>query len=166
MAGYLLDVNVLFALLGRLDPRHDVARHWFEQQGSHRWYTCPITENGTLRILTNHPASGNTITFDQAAELLEGLLIRGQHSFLSESVSLLNQNLVNRKSISPISNRLTSICWRWRSIMVSCSPRSIATWLSRRCGMAVRTCWSCCKVQSWSRVTGPRSGYPARPQLR
>lgn len=50
MTTYLLDINVLLALA---DPKHihfDAARQWFSDTGRSAWATCPITENGLLRI--------------------------------------------------------------------------------------------------------------------
>lgn len=64
MTIYLLDVNVLIALL---DPKHthaEVAGSWFEQIHGEVWATCPMTENGVIRIMSapsyqrtsNHPS--------------------------------------------------------------------------------------------------------------
>ncbi len=96
MNGYLLDVNVLVAILSRKDPRHSAASRWFEHQGHHSWLTCPIVENGTLRTLTNPQASKNPISFAQAAEILESLYPLGQHRFVPETISLLDSHLIDR----------------------------------------------------------------------
>ena len=44
MTTFLLDGNVLIA---RLDPAHE----WFGAHGHKAWATCPLTENGVLRIV-------------------------------------------------------------------------------------------------------------------
>jgi len=93
---YLLAVNVLVALLSRKDPRHSAASRWFEHQGHESWLTCPIVENGTLRILTNPRTSRNPISFGQAAEILESLIPLGQHRFIPEDISLLDARLIDR----------------------------------------------------------------------
>ncbi|PJN94116.1 VapC toxin family PIN domain ribonuclease, partial [Amaricoccus sp. HAR-UPW-R2A-40] len=50
---FLLDVNVLIALTDPAHVAHDDAHVWFAETGRHAWATCPITENGVLRILGN-----------------------------------------------------------------------------------------------------------------
>ncbi len=55
---YLLDVNTLVALFDEAHIHHLAAHEWFAAKGSHGWMTCPITENGLLRILS-HPAYPN-----------------------------------------------------------------------------------------------------------
>ena len=50
---YLLDVNVLIALIDPGHVAHDDAHGWFSREGHTSWATCPITENGVLRILGN-----------------------------------------------------------------------------------------------------------------
>lgn len=91
-----MDVNVLVAILSRKDPRHPAAIRWFEQHGHHDWLTCPIVENGTLRILTNPKSSINPVSFAQAAEMLESLYPLGQHRFIPEDISLLDHSLLDR----------------------------------------------------------------------
>ncbi len=56
---YLLDVNVLIALIDPNHRQHEIAHDWFPRDGLGAWATCPITENGALRILghANYPNS-------------------------------------------------------------------------------------------------------------
>lgn len=56
----LLDVNALVALFDEAHIHHLSAHEWFSDKGSHGWMTCPITENGLLRILS-HPAYPNSL---------------------------------------------------------------------------------------------------------
>ena len=70
----LLDVNVLIALLDPQHVHHDPAHHWFAEHSSAGWATCPLTQNGVLRILghpryPNRPGSPATVM-----PLLIGLL--------------------------------------------------------------------------------------------
>ena len=46
---YLLDVNVLIALIDTAHIHHEIAHEWFAKRGE--WATCAITENGLLRIV-------------------------------------------------------------------------------------------------------------------
>lgn len=49
----LLDVNVLIALLDADHVGHAVATSWFANHLEHGWASCPITENGTARIMSS-----------------------------------------------------------------------------------------------------------------
>lgn len=54
MTAYLFDVNVLLAMFDTGHEHHLAARYWWATRTEDEWCTCPITENGFLRI-----ASGN-----------------------------------------------------------------------------------------------------------
>jgi uncharacterized protein len=56
---FLLDVNVLIALIDPTHVSHGDAHRWFTREGSASWATCPITGNGVLRIVGN-PRYPNT----------------------------------------------------------------------------------------------------------
>jgi predicted nucleic acid-binding protein len=49
----LLDVNVLIALLDSDHVSHDSAMSWFAKHAPEGWASCPITQNGCLRIMSN-----------------------------------------------------------------------------------------------------------------
>ncbi len=51
MNRYLRDVKVLIALIDPTDLQHDRAHDWFAAQGRQAWATCPLPENGVLRIV-------------------------------------------------------------------------------------------------------------------
>jgi uncharacterized protein len=56
---FLLDVNLLIALV---DPTHfgyDAAHRWFSETGAASWATCPLTGNGVIRIV-GHPKYRNS----------------------------------------------------------------------------------------------------------
>lgn len=50
----LLDVNVLIALLDADHLLHDRATAWYGSHAGSGWASCPITENGCVRIMS-HP---------------------------------------------------------------------------------------------------------------
>jgi toxin-antitoxin system PIN domain toxin len=53
-----LDVNALIALFDTAHTHHHAAHEWYMRRQRAGWRTCPITENGLLRILS-HPAYPN-----------------------------------------------------------------------------------------------------------
>jgi uncharacterized protein len=56
---YLLDVNVLIALVDPAHLQHDQAHGWFARVGRKAFATCPLTENGLIRII-GHPKYPNS----------------------------------------------------------------------------------------------------------
>ena len=59
MTVHLLDVNVLIALVDPAHVQHDAAHAWFSRVGYKGFATCPITENGLVRIV-GHPRYPNS----------------------------------------------------------------------------------------------------------
>ena len=49
----LLDVNLLIALLDPDHVFHERAHDWWEANRSAGWASCPLTENGVVRVMSN-----------------------------------------------------------------------------------------------------------------
>jgi uncharacterized protein len=88
MITYLLDINVLLALCDPLHVHYEAAHRWFAQEGRRSWATCPLTENGFVRI-ASHPQYPNR-PGDVAAVLaiLRRFCKAREHQFWSEDLSL------------------------------------------------------------------------------
>lgn len=92
---YLLDVNVLIALIDPAHVQHDPAHEWFASHGQQAWATCPLTENGVLRIV-GHPRYPNSPGTPAAvAQLMSGLCALPGHVFWPDDVSLLDARKVD-----------------------------------------------------------------------
>ncbi|MCU0830190.1 MAG: VapC toxin family PIN domain ribonuclease [Rhizobiaceae bacterium] len=92
---FLLDVNVLIALVDPSHINHEVAHRWFETEGLTSWATCPITENGFIRI-TSHPKYPNAWpTANMAVSALARLRRLPGHLFWPDGVSLADGKLVD-----------------------------------------------------------------------
>lgn len=91
MSRYLLDVNVLIALIDPNHVRHDYAHEWFASTGGAVWATCPITELGVVRIVGNvrYPSSPGTPA--AVAEILSTLRSLPGHEFWPDNLSLLDE---------------------------------------------------------------------------
>ena len=89
MKTYLLDVNLLLALIDPMHVHHESAHRWFAEKGQKAWATCPITENGFVRI-ASHPNYPNR-PGDVAAVLavLRQLCEAPGHHFWSEDTGIL-----------------------------------------------------------------------------
>ena len=96
---YLLDVNVLIALIDPAHLQHDAAHSWFAQTGSASWATCPLTENGLLRIV-GHPRYPNAPgTPATVAAVLQALRALPGHHFWPDDISLMNPALVQTERL-------------------------------------------------------------------
>lgn len=86
----LLDINVLIALMDPAHEHHDAAHAWFKPNRRHGWATCPITENGCLRIMSHpgYPFPG--LTVERVRGILAQLVRVEGHIFWPDSLSLLN----------------------------------------------------------------------------
>ena len=63
MTRHLLDVNAIIALIDPLHVHHERAHAWFAarvvRDGDGAWHTCPIVQNGVVRVVS-HPKYPNT----------------------------------------------------------------------------------------------------------
>lgn len=84
----LLDVNILIALLDSSHMHNKLVTGWFADNIDSGWATCPITQNGCIRILSQ-PGYPNTIPAAQVAERLAEAAQHPSHKFWPDSVSLL-----------------------------------------------------------------------------
>lgn len=95
---WLLDVNVLLALLDPVHAHHDAAHAWFAAT-PRRWASCPLTENGAIRIMA-HPSYPNRVDSPAVAAELVGELCRHPgHVFWPGNLSLLDSGLVWRERL-------------------------------------------------------------------
>lgn len=89
----LLDVNVLVALFDPAHVHHELAHDWFSDNRRDGWATCPVTECGFLRVLSNP-------TYRSALHRLPDLMARirtfcadPHHRFWPDAISLRDATL-------------------------------------------------------------------------
>ena len=92
---FLLDVNVLIALIDPGHVAHDVAHRWFETVGAADWATCPITENGVIRIvgLPKYPNTPGSPRF--VASMVNTLRHLHGHRFWPDDLSLVGSDRID-----------------------------------------------------------------------
>ena len=81
MTGYLLDTNVLVALLWPSHGQHEQAVRWFARRRAKGWATCPLTESGFVRIVSNPAFSRDAVTPREAAGVLAANTAATDHTF-------------------------------------------------------------------------------------
>ena len=84
----LLDINVLIALVDTNHVHHAPAKRFFISAQPHGWATCPITENGFLRILGRPTGVHGPDSPTAARTLLLSLLASPGHQLWPDDASL------------------------------------------------------------------------------
>jgi toxin-antitoxin system PIN domain toxin len=92
---FLLDVNVLVALIDRAHVHHEAAHAWFQRDGAQSWATCPLTENAMLRIIGHPRYPGSPGPPAAVAPSLVSLRDHAGHCFWPDDVSLADRDLVD-----------------------------------------------------------------------
>ena len=95
----LLDVNVLLALAWPNHIHHGSAIEWFIENQANGWATCPITENGFVRVSSNPRFTPEAKTQAEAMLQLERMLSLEGHEFWSDSFSLTEPGRVERSRL-------------------------------------------------------------------
>lgn len=85
----LLDVNVLIALLDGSHIHHGLVTDWLGRHIDEGWASCPITQNGCIRIFSQ-PNYPNYVPVGQVAERLTEAAQHSSHLFWPDSTSLLH----------------------------------------------------------------------------
>lgn len=91
---FLLDVNVLIALIDSRHGWHDVAHDWFGNEGMTDWATCPITENAVVRIVGRQSYPNFLGSPGAVIDVLRTLRTVGRHIFWPDAISLLDPQIV------------------------------------------------------------------------
>ena len=94
----LLDINVLIALLDSDHASHGSAIKWFAKNAREGWASCPITQNGCIRIMSN-PGYPNLLPVQAVIEHLAEACHQDVHEFWQDSVSLLDSDVVDSTRI-------------------------------------------------------------------
>ena len=89
----LLDVNVLIALLDADHMHHASATQWLSARLDEGWASCPLTQNGCIRILSQTAYPNRAPAAEVAARLAEATQ-HPAHHFWSDAVSLLSPGLM------------------------------------------------------------------------
>lgn len=99
----LLDVNVLVALFDPDHVHHEAAHEWFSANRAGGWATCPLTENGLVRILSNMAYSGVHEAPARIVRRLSAFCASGHHVFWGDEISLRDKRLF--RWTAPVTHR-------------------------------------------------------------
>ena len=90
----LLDINVIIALLDPDHTLHDKAHQWWAANRASGWASCPISENGVVRIMA-HPAYSPQARFSPADLVgrLHTFASQTDHAFWPDDLSLRDEKI-------------------------------------------------------------------------
>ena len=94
----LLDVNVLLALFDTRHMAHDRCKAWWSENERHGSATCPITQHGFLRIISQSSYFGS-IGLTEAIRALRQWAASSQHEFWPDDLTILDPALIDHTRI-------------------------------------------------------------------
>jgi toxin-antitoxin system PIN domain toxin len=94
----LLDVNVLLALFDPAHPHHARALVWWSEWQNDGWASCPLTQNGFLRIISN-PNYRRPLTFADALVAIRTQIALPGHAFWPDNISIMDVELFDHGRI-------------------------------------------------------------------
>ena len=98
----LLDVNALIALIDSDHVEHRAMEKWFLKHYRAGWATCPLSENGTVRVLSQAAYPSGQRTPAEVVQILNALKAAFDESyeFWPDEVSLLDRKVFNETLIA------------------------------------------------------------------
>ncbi len=94
----LLDVNVLIALLDLEHSLHERAMAWLQRNATQGWASCPLTQNGCLRIMS-HSSYPQAQPVAAIARRLAHACNTALHQFWPDDLSLLDPAVVDYQRV-------------------------------------------------------------------
>jgi len=88
----LFDVNLLIAMLDADHVRNAFVQDWWEAESDKAWATCPLTQNGFVRIISQ-PRYRNPVTAAFALDLLAKQLLETDQVFWPDDIAILDTEL-------------------------------------------------------------------------
>ena len=83
----LLDINMLIALFDAAHLHHKRAHAWMAKNRSAGWATCPITQNGCVRVMSQPQYPGRLPVAEIVRRLAAAVAVV-EHTFWPDSISI------------------------------------------------------------------------------
>ena len=100
MNGYLLDTNVLVSLFWPAHSQHNVTIDWFVANRSKGWATCPFTQAGFVRVVSNPAFSRDAVVPQEAVAILNQSAEAKDHLFWTDDLSLFEATRICEKRLT------------------------------------------------------------------
>ena len=95
----LYDVSALLALLDENHGKHSAVLEWFTGNNEDGWLSCPLTQNGYLRIVCQRRYP-NSLNFHDALARLRVAIASQYHRFIADDISLVDETIIHHRSIT------------------------------------------------------------------
>ena len=90
----LFDVSTLLALFDPGHVMHRVAMTWWKSNRAHGWASCPLSENGFVRIISQR-SYPRAVPLPDALATIKAQVARGGHEFWPDDLSILDAERIN-----------------------------------------------------------------------
>jgi uncharacterized protein len=88
VTAFLLDVSALIALAWPTHRAHERVQSWFSRNAGQGWATCPFTECGFVKIISNPAFSPDFLTVPEAVRLLTLNVNHPAHHFWGDELPI------------------------------------------------------------------------------
>ena len=95
----LYDVSALLALFDEQHRKHDPVFSWFTANAGEVWASCPLAQNGFLRVISQ-PSYLRPRSLIEAYERLLDATSDVNHQFIADDISLLDDTLVRFSDVA------------------------------------------------------------------
>jgi toxin-antitoxin system PIN domain toxin len=98
----LMDVNTLIALLDPDHIEHKTMQKWFTRHHMSGWATCPITENGMVRVFSQAAYPGGQRAPAEVIQILSELKksFAKSYQFWPDDISLTDNSIFEKSLIA------------------------------------------------------------------
>ena len=94
----LFDVNALLAVFDRDHLHHSRVRMWWSTNKKNGWATCPLTQNGFIRVMSQ-PGYPKPRPLADAIEVLRLGVTRPEHEFWVDNLSIVDPNTIDETQL-------------------------------------------------------------------
>ena len=95
----IYDVSAMLALFDEEHEKHEPVSSWFVSNTEDGWASCPLTQNGYLRV-RSQPDYPHSLSLSEAFGQLQNATSTSYHQFIADDVSMLDDMLVDTRQLS------------------------------------------------------------------
>jgi len=94
----LLDVSVLLAVIDAEHQFHPKCRDWWSRNKAHGWASCPLTQNGFVRVISQS-SYARPAPLLEAMRTLRASIAVALHEFWLDDLSILDSDLIDHSRL-------------------------------------------------------------------
>jgi toxin-antitoxin system PIN domain toxin len=94
----LLDVNMLIAICDGHHIYHAQASEWFANHAAQGWATCPLIQNGVIRIMSQ-PSYPNSRPIGEVVKQVRTMCASKYHHFWANDFSIMDETKIAHQHV-------------------------------------------------------------------